>query len=63
MPIAGLVICCVNDDEDAARREAKAQIAFYVIVRTYQSIIGLEGFVQEAGRLALLGSDGTSTAW
>lgn len=48
VPVAGLVICCVNDDEEAARREAKAQIAFYAIVRTYRSIMQVEGFEDEA---------------
>ncbi|WP_338051914.1 LLM class flavin-dependent oxidoreductase [Pseudonocardia acidicola] len=44
VPIAGFVICSVADDGDRARRDAAAQIAFYTVVRTYRSIVELEGF-------------------
>jgi alkanesulfonate monooxygenase SsuD/methylene tetrahydromethanopterin reductase-like flavin-dependent oxidoreductase (luciferase family) len=46
--IAGLVICVVSDDEAQARREAAAQIAFYVAPRTYGTVVEVSGFA-EAG--------------
>jgi alkanesulfonate monooxygenase SsuD/methylene tetrahydromethanopterin reductase-like flavin-dependent oxidoreductase (luciferase family) len=42
--VAGYVICAVHDREDVARDEARAQIAFYSIVRTYAPILELHGF-------------------
>jgi probable F420-dependent oxidoreductase len=41
---AGYVITAIADDPDVARREAKAQIAFYAIVRTYRSIVAMHGW-------------------
>lgn len=41
---AGYLITAINDDADLARREAKAQLAFYSIVRTYDSIMALHGW-------------------
>jgi probable F420-dependent oxidoreductase len=42
--VAGYVICAVHDDETVARDEARAQIAFYSVVRTYAPILELHGF-------------------
>ncbi len=42
--IAALVICSVADDEEQARREAAAQIAFYAVPRTYQKVLDVSGF-------------------
>ena len=42
--MAGYVICAVHDDETVARDEARAQIAFYSVVRTYAPILELHGF-------------------
>ncbi len=52
--IAGYVMCAVHDDAEVARREAKAQIAFYALVRTYDVIMRLHGFegCAEAARAA-----------
>ncbi|MDN5749363.1 MAG: LLM class flavin-dependent oxidoreductase [Pseudonocardia sp.] len=47
VPIAGYVITSVADDGDRARRDAAAQIAFYVVVRTYAPLVELEGFTAE----------------
>lgn len=47
VPIAGYVITSVADDGDRARRDAAAQIAFYVVVRTYAPLVELEGFTGE----------------
>lgn len=41
---AGYVITAISDDGDTARSEAKAQIAFYSIVRTYDSIMAMHGW-------------------
>jgi probable F420-dependent oxidoreductase len=42
--VAGYVICAVHDDPAVARDEARAQIAFYSVVRTYAPILRLHGF-------------------
>lgn len=41
---AGYVICSIHNDVEVARREVKAQIAFYSIVRTYRPILDPEGW-------------------
>ena len=51
VPIAGYVICSVADDGARARRDAAAQIAFYVVVRTYAPLVELEGFTAEAAAI------------
>ncbi len=51
VPIAGYVICSVADDGDRARRDAAAQIAFYVVVRTYAPLVELEGFTTEVAEI------------
>lgn len=51
VPIAGYVICSVNEDADLALRWAKAQIGFYAVVRTYLpafAVHGLESMAAEA---------------
>ena len=48
VPIAGYVNCCVDDDRDAARREAATLIAFNATVSTYQGILRLHGFEENA---------------
>lgn len=42
--IAGYVICSIHDDTAVARTEAKAQIAFYSVVRTYRGVLALHGY-------------------
>lgn len=51
IPITGYVICAVDEDRDAARRAAAAQIAFYATVKTYDRIHELHGFEDEAARV------------
>jgi probable F420-dependent oxidoreductase len=46
--VAGYVICAVHDDAEVARNEAKAQIGFYSVVRTYAPILELHGFQSHA---------------
>ncbi|TWE23577.1 putative F420-dependent oxidoreductase [Prauserella muralis] len=48
VPVAGYVICAVHPDEHHARRMAAAQIAFYASVKTYDPILTLHGFTDEA---------------
>jgi probable F420-dependent oxidoreductase len=48
VPIAGYVNCCVDDDRDAARRDAATLIAFNSTVSTYQGILRLHGFGDRA---------------
>ncbi len=40
----GLVTCSVSDDEEQARREAAAQLAFYAAPRTYHAVLDVAGF-------------------
>lgn len=47
-PIAGYVICSIHNNVDLARREAKAQIAFYSTVRTYKRMMEVNGWESEA---------------
>jgi probable F420-dependent oxidoreductase len=49
--IAALVICSVADDEEQARREAAAQIAFYAVPRTYQKVLDVSGFAGVGARV------------
>jgi alkanesulfonate monooxygenase SsuD/methylene tetrahydromethanopterin reductase-like flavin-dependent oxidoreductase (luciferase family) len=43
LPIAGFVICSIHDDVEKARRDAKAQIAFYAVVKSYAGVFKLHG--------------------
>ncbi len=49
--LAGYLLCAVHDDAAVARAEAKAQIAFYAIVRTYRAILELHGHGDSAGEI------------
>ena len=42
--IAAMVICSVSDDEEQARQEAAAQLAFYAAPRTYGTVVEAAGF-------------------
>lgn len=44
LTVCGYIICSVHDDIAKARAEAKAQIAFYAVVRTYTAAFELLGF-------------------
>jgi alkanesulfonate monooxygenase SsuD/methylene tetrahydromethanopterin reductase-like flavin-dependent oxidoreductase (luciferase family) len=46
--VAGMVICCVDADEDRARHEAAAQIALYASVKTYERPLQVAGFARQA---------------
>ena len=45
--IAGYVICSIHDDVDVARADAKAQIAFYAVVKSYAGVFRLHGFERD----------------
>ena len=49
--LAGYVICSIHDDAAVARSEAKAQIAFYSVVRTYSAIFELHGYGAETAQI------------
>jgi probable F420-dependent oxidoreductase len=49
--IVGMLLCSVNDDEDIARREVAAQIAFYCAPRAYAPMLEASGFAAEAERI------------
>ena len=46
--IVGMLLCSVNDDEQTARREVAAQLAFYAAPRAYAPMFQASGFGAEA---------------
>ncbi len=48
---AAMVLASVSDDEEAARREAAAMIAFYGSVKSYANIFAVSGFAAEAEQI------------
>lgn len=46
--LKGVIICAIADDADQARREAAAQIAFYVAPKAYLPVMEASGFAAEA---------------
>jgi probable F420-dependent oxidoreductase len=46
-----MVICSLHEDLEQARREAAAQIAFYSCVKTYDIVLEVSGFADEAQRI------------
>ncbi|HUA45301.1 MAG TPA: LLM class flavin-dependent oxidoreductase [Solirubrobacteraceae bacterium] len=57
--IVGMLLCSVNDDEELARRELAAQLAFYAAPRAYAPMLEASGFAAEAQRIrqAFAGGD------
>lgn len=49
--VLGMLLCSVNDDEEVARREVAAQIAFYAAPRAYAPMFEASGFAAEAQRI------------
>jgi probable F420-dependent oxidoreductase len=49
--LAGYLMCAIAEDAGAARRDAKAQIAFYALVRTYKAVMDLHGFTPHADEI------------
>jgi alkanesulfonate monooxygenase SsuD/methylene tetrahydromethanopterin reductase-like flavin-dependent oxidoreductase (luciferase family) len=42
--LAPYVVCAISNDRDQARREARAQIAFYYTTRLYHSVLDVHGW-------------------
>jgi probable F420-dependent oxidoreductase len=49
--IVGMLLCSVSDDEELARREVAAQIAFYAAPKAYAPMLEASGFAGEARRI------------
>jgi probable F420-dependent oxidoreductase len=49
--LKGIIICSIADDTATARREAAAQIAFYVAPRAYGPVMEASGFGAEAAAI------------
>jgi probable F420-dependent oxidoreductase len=49
--IVGMLLCSVHDDEELARREVAAQIAFYCAPKAYAPMLEASGFAAEAQRI------------
>ncbi|MFG2968340.1 MULTISPECIES: LLM class flavin-dependent oxidoreductase [unclassified Streptomyces] len=49
--LKGVVICAIADDTASARREAAAQIAFYVAPKAYGPVMAASGFAAEAAEI------------
>lgn len=47
----GVIICAISDDATRARREAAAQIAFYVAPKAYGPVMETSGFGAEAAEI------------
>jgi probable F420-dependent oxidoreductase len=47
----GVLICAIADDAEQARREAAAQVAFYVAPRAYGPVMEASGFGDEAAAI------------
>lgn len=45
--IISMVMCSIHDDPDIARRELAQQIAFYASVKTYDTMLDVNGFSSE----------------
>jgi alkanesulfonate monooxygenase SsuD/methylene tetrahydromethanopterin reductase-like flavin-dependent oxidoreductase (luciferase family) len=46
--VCGVVICSVADDEEQARREVAAQLAFYTAPKAYTAVLEQQGFAAAA---------------
>ena len=51
MALKGVVITSIHDDPGVARREAAAQIAFYVAPKAYGPVMEASGFGSEAAAI------------
>ena len=49
--IVGMLLCSVHEDEEIARRELAAQLAFYAAPRAYGPMLEASGFATEADRI------------
>jgi probable F420-dependent oxidoreductase len=56
--ICAMVVCAVSDDEEQARREVAAQLAFYAAPRTYARVLEVSGFATAGERIQRAFADG-----
>jgi len=49
--VVGMLLCSVHEDEEIARRELAAQLAFYAAPRAYAPMLEASGFAGEAERI------------
>lgn len=49
--VVGMLLCSVHEDEEVARRELAAQLAFYAAPRAYAPMLEASGFATEAERI------------
>jgi probable F420-dependent oxidoreductase len=49
--IVGMLLCSVHEDEETARRELAAQLAFYAAPKAYGPMLEASGFAGEAQRI------------
>lgn len=49
--VVGMLLCSVHSDEEVARREVAAQLAFYAAPRAYAPMLESSGFGSEAERI------------
>ncbi|MGH3559724.1 MAG: LLM class flavin-dependent oxidoreductase, partial [Mycobacterium sp.] len=45
--VVSMVMCSIHDDPQVARRELAQQIAFYSSVKTYDTVLDVNGFTKE----------------
>ena len=60
--IVGMLLCSVNDDEETARCEVAAQLAFYAAPRAYAPMFQASGFGSEAERIRKAFAEGDHAA-
>ena len=60
--IVGMLMCAVNDDEELARREVAAQIAFYTAPKAYAPMLEASGFAAEGERIRAAFAERTTTS-
>lgn len=49
--VSSIITCAVSDDIERARRAAKATIAFYALVKTYEKPFKLHGFIPQTQKI------------
>lgn len=49
--IISMVMCSIHDDPEVARRELAQQIAFYASVKSYDTVLDINGFTKEGAAI------------
>lgn len=58
--VVSMVMCAIHDDAEVARRELAQQIAFYASVKSYETVLDVNGFATEAEPSGKPSPDATS---